>query len=61
MVNKAFKILTSGEYNTTQAIEKIKSDLPMNQYIENMIEFVETSKRGVVLRSHTSGNVSLED
>ncbi len=60
-VNKAFKILTSGEYNTSQAIEKIKSELPMNQYIENMIEFVETSKRGVVLRSHTAGNVSLED
>jgi UDP-N-acetylglucosamine acyltransferase len=60
-INKAFKILISGEYNTTQAIEKIKSELPMNEYIENMISFVESSKRGVVLRSHTAGNVSLED
>jgi UDP-N-acetylglucosamine acyltransferase len=60
-VNKAFKIITSGEYNTTQAIEKIKAEIPMNQYIENMLEFIETSKRGVVLRSHTAGNVSMED
>ena len=60
-INKAFKILISGEYNTTQAIEKIKAELPMNEYIENMINFVETSKRGVVLRSHVAGNVSLED
>ena len=60
-VNRAFKILTSGDYNTTQAIEKIKAELPMNQYIENMIEFIESSKRGVVLRSHVAGNVSLED
>ena len=60
-VNKAFKILTSGEFNTTQAIEKIKSELPMNQYIENMIEFIETSKRGVVLRNHAAGNASMED
>ena len=60
-VNKAFKILTSGEFNTTQAIEKIKTELPMNQYIENMIEFIETSKRGVVLRNHAAGNASMED
>lgn len=60
-INRAFKILISGEYNTSQAIEKIKADLPMNEYIENMINFVESSKRGVVLRSHVAGNVSLED
>lgn len=60
-VNRAFKILTSSEYNTTQAIEKIKSELPMNEYIENMISFVESSKRGVVLKNHNSANVSMED
>ena len=60
-VNKAFKILTSGEFNTTQAIEKIKTELPMNQYIEYMIVFIETSKRGVVLRNHAAGNASIED
>lgn len=59
-INRAFKILISDEYNTTQAIEKIKSELEMNEYIENMINFVETSKRGVVLKAK-SGNVSLED
>lgn len=60
-VNKAFKILTSGEYNTSQAIEKIRAELPMNEYIENMINFIESSKRGVVLRNHSSNNTSMED
>ena len=60
-INRAFKILTSGEYNTSQAIEKIKTEFSMNEYIEKMISFIESSKRGVVLRSHTPGNVSLED
>ncbi len=50
--NKAFKLLMSPEYNTTQAIEKIKAEVPMNEYVEKMIEFVQTSKRGVVLKSH---------
>ena len=60
-INRAFKLLISGEYNTSQAIEKIRAEIPMNEYIENMISFVESSKRGVVLRSHVAGNASLED
>lgn len=58
--HEAFKLLISDEYNTTQAIEKIKAEIPMNQYIENMIEFIKTSKRGVLLKSHKSGHQSLE-
>src|SRR5574344_2169449 len=36
--NDAFKLLISKEYNTTQAIEKIKAEIPMNDYIEKMID-----------------------
>ena len=50
--HKALKFLTSEAYNTTQAIEKIKAEIPMNKYIENMIEFIHASKRGVILKSH---------
>ncbi|MGN0018616.1 MAG: acyl-ACP--UDP-N-acetylglucosamine O-acyltransferase [Candidatus Gastranaerophilaceae bacterium] len=50
--NAAFKILVSHEYNTTQAIEKIKAEIPMNQYIEKMIDFIQSSKRGVLLKAY---------
>lgn len=61
-VNRAYKMLVSTEYNTAQAIEKIKAELPSNKYIDNMVEFVQTSKRGVSLdRGRKGGNVSLED
>ena len=60
-INKAFKLLVNGEMNTTQAIDKIRTELPMNDYIKNMLDFVETSKRGVVLRAHSSNNVSMAD
>jgi len=60
-INEAFKLLISDEYNTTQAIEKIKAEIPMNEYIEKMIDFVKTSKRGVLLKSFKNGNESLED
>ena len=59
--NEAFKLLISEEYNTSQAIEKIKAEIPMNEYIEKMIEFIKTSKRGVLLKTHKSGHESLEN
>jgi UDP-N-acetylglucosamine acyltransferase len=59
-MNEAFKLLISEELNTSQAIEKIKAEIPTNEYIEKMIEFVKTSKRGVLLKSHKSGHESLE-
>ena len=46
---------------TKLAIEKIKAEIPMNEYIEKMIDFIQTSKRGVLLKSHKSGHESLED
>ena len=60
-INAAFKLLISDEYNTTQAIEKIKAEIPQSQYIDDMIEFVQSSKRGVLLKSHKAGHQSLED
>jgi len=60
-VNEAFKLLIDEHLNTTQAIEKIKAEIPMNEYIEKMIDFIQTSQRGVLLKTHKSGHESLED
>lgn len=60
-INKAFKLLIAPKYNTSQAIEIIKAEIPTNEYIEKMIEFIQTSKRGVTLKIHKSGHQSLED
>jgi len=60
-VNNAFKLLVSPDYNTTQAIEKIKAEIPMNEYIEKMIDFIQTSKRGVLLKTHKNGHQSLDE
>lgn len=60
-VNQAFKLFISKEYNTSQAIEQIKKELTLNKYIETMIDFVQSSKRGVALKDHKSGSHSLQD
>ena len=61
VANEAFKLLISDEYNTSQAIEKIRKELPQNKYVDDMIDFIQSSKRGVTLKSHKSGYQSLED
>jgi len=59
--NAAFKILISDEYNTAQAIEKIRSEIPSNKYIETLIDFINTSKRGVTLKPHRETYQTLEE
>ena len=46
-IKKAFNYLWFSDFNTNQAIEKIREELPSNKYIENLIEFMTTGKRGV--------------
>jgi len=47
-LKKAFNFLWYSKLNTNQAIEKIREELPSNKYIDNLIEFMLSSKRGVV-------------
>ncbi len=61
IANNAFKILMSEDLNTTQAIEKIQAELPANKCVEKMIEFIKTSKRGVMLKTHKDTSQCIMD
>ena len=47
-LNHAFHLLLSAKLNTTQAIEKIKEEVSGCREVDMLVEFYETSKRGVV-------------
>lgn len=57
-MNEAFKLLISHEYNTSQAIEEIKKRGIVNEQVEKMIEFIQSSKRGVSLKTHKERRLS---
>ncbi len=61
IARKAFKYLISTHYNTKQAIEKIREEGCVNSIVEDMIEFVQTSKRGVTLKSYKTGAQALAE
>lgn len=47
-LNHAFHLLLSAKLNTSQAIEKIREDITDCKEVDVLVDFIETSKRGVV-------------
>jgi len=46
-IKKAFKIISSPDLNTSQALEKISSEVEMCQEINYLLDFIKNSTRGV--------------
>jgi UDP-N-acetylglucosamine acyltransferase len=44
----AYRLLLAAKLNTTQALEVIKRELSGSPEIDYLVEFIETSKRGVI-------------
>ena len=51
-LKRAFKIIQSGEYTILKAADMIEETIPSNKYIDNLVEFIRTSKRGIVVGKH---------
>ena len=51
-IHIAIRILKSPEYNTTQALDVIEKEVEKNEYVNKLIEFIKTSKRGVCIKSN---------
>jgi UDP-N-acetylglucosamine acyltransferase len=47
-LEKAFRFLFRGKYNTTQAVERIREDCPDLPEVRRLIDFVERSERGLL-------------
>jgi UDP-N-acetylglucosamine acyltransferase len=48
-LKQAYKLLFRSDLNVTQAVERIKADLPMIDPIVHLIKFIEASDRGIRL------------
>jgi UDP-N-acetylglucosamine acyltransferase len=48
-LNHAFHLLLSAKLNTTQALERISTEIEGSAEVDILVEFIKSSKRGVVL------------
>ena len=44
----AFRLLTRSQLNTSQAMERIRAELPSSPELEELLRFIQSSERGVV-------------
>jgi UDP-N-acetylglucosamine acyltransferase len=47
-IHHAYKLLLASKLNTSQAIEKLKAEADRGEDVEMLIEFIESSERGVI-------------
>jgi UDP-N-acetylglucosamine acyltransferase len=47
-IHHAYKVLLASKLNTTQALEKLKSESELGEDVEMLIRFIEASERGVI-------------
>ena len=46
-IKRAFNYIWFSGLNNNQSIDKIQAEIPSSQYIEHLVEFIQSSKRGV--------------
>ena len=47
-LQNALRLLTRGKLNTSQAIDKIREEIPACEEVEELIAFIQSSERGVI-------------
>jgi UDP-N-acetylglucosamine acyltransferase len=47
-IKEAFRLLFRSKHNTRQAVEAIRKELPPNEEITQIIEFIEKTERGII-------------
>jgi UDP-N-acetylglucosamine acyltransferase len=47
-LHKAFRLLGSKELNTTQALERIRKEIPETPEVAELVDFIVNSERGVI-------------
>ena len=48
MIKEAFRLIYRSKYNTRQALEAIAKELPPNEAITQIVEFIQRSERGII-------------
>jgi UDP-N-acetylglucosamine acyltransferase len=48
LIKEVFRLIYRSKYNTAQAIEAIRKDLPANEVVEQIVQFIEQSQRGII-------------
>src|SRR6266480_2886102 len=55
LIKEAFRLIYRSKYNTHQALESMREELPQTEEITEIVEFIEQSERGIIRRDFNRG------
>jgi UDP-N-acetylglucosamine acyltransferase len=55
LIKEAFRLIYRSKYNTRQAVEAMRKELPQTEEIAEIIEFIQQSERGIIRRDLNRG------
>src|SRR5712691_2040526 len=48
LIKEAFRLIYRSKYNTAQALEAVRKELPQSEEIREIVEFIEKTQRGII-------------
>ncbi|HLF14082.1 MAG TPA: acyl-[acyl-carrier-protein]--UDP-N-acetylglucosamine O-acyltransferase, partial [Bacteroidota bacterium] len=48
LIRRTYQIVYESNLNVSQALERIRAELPASEEITRLVEFIEKSKRGII-------------
>ena len=48
LIKEAFRLIYRSKYNTAQALEAVRKELPQSEEVREIVEFIETTERGII-------------
>jgi UDP-N-acetylglucosamine acyltransferase len=48
LIKEAFRLIYRSKYNTGQALEAVRKELPQSDEVREIVEFIETTERGII-------------
>jgi len=47
-IKEAFRLIYRSKYNTAQALEAVRKELPQSEEVRQIVEFIEKTERGII-------------
>src|SRR2546423_2372513 len=48
LIKEAFRLIYRSKYNTAQALEAVRKELPQSEEVREIVEFIERTERGII-------------
>jgi UDP-N-acetylglucosamine acyltransferase len=60
-IRSAYRLLLQSRLNTTEALERLEAGVPLGTHVRQIVDFIRSSERGVILKRRRRSNEAHDD